>query len=211
MKSRSLTLLCAAVGGASIVSTFAGKGTVLEPKLAKPGEIVTTDGFDAATLAKPWAVAKGDWQIKDGALVGNMKKSDNHGAVLTLAEPNRNSIIRFAFKLEGNKGFGLSYNSSKGHLFRINITGEGFSVNKDKDKKDPKSKALVMANVKGKITSGEWHTMQVEILGEKVAVKTDFGMKADVSHKDLDVDKTGYRFVTGGSVILDDVQVWKVE
>jgi hypothetical protein len=91
------------------------------------------------------------------------------------------------------------------------VTGEGFTVNLDKDKKDPKSKAVVMADVKGKITPGEWHTMQVEILGDKVSVQTDFGLKADVSHKSLDVDKTGYRFVTGGSVALDDVMVWKVE
>jgi hypothetical protein len=121
MKRSSLALLCSATFTLSAVLAFAGKGTDLPPQLAKPGKAVVSESFDAATLAKTWVAAKGDWQPKEGALVGHMKKSDNHGAVLTLTAPNRNSIIRFAFKLEGNKGFGLSYNHAKGHLFRVSV------------------------------------------------------------------------------------------
>lgn len=191
--------------------SFAGKATDLQPAMAKLGKVMAEDDFGGAQLAKTWIVNKGDWQPKDGVLVGNIKKSDNHPAVLMLNAPNRNSIIRFSFKCDGNKGFNLSYNSAKGHLFRVVVTGDGLTVTKDKDKKDPKSKSIELASAKGKVAAGEWHTLMLEVSGGKVAVQTDFGLKAEASHPELDVDKTGYRFVTGGTVSLDDVRVWSTQ
>lgn len=211
MKMKTAALLASLSLGVSTYTGFAGKATELQPKFTKPGKVVVEDGFDAASLGKTWVVNKGDWQVKDGAVVGRMKKSDNHAAVMLLSAPNRNSIIRFSFKFDDSKGFNLSYNSAKGHLFRILVTPEGLTVNKDKDKKDAKSKNEVMATAKGRIAAAEWHTMQVEVQGTKASVQTDFGLQAEVSNSALDVDKTGYRFVTGSSVTIDDVKVWKVE
>ena len=208
---KRITLLSALTLTVSTTLSFAGKATDLQPTLAKPGKVVVEDSFAAASLTKTWIANKGDWQPKDGQLVGVIKKSDNHPAVLMLNTPNRNSIIRFSFKFDGNKGFNLSYNSGKGHLFRIPITSDGLTINKDKDKKNEKSKSLKLASAKGKIAAGEWHTMMVEVSGAKVSVQTDFGLKASASHPELDVDKTGYRFVTGGSVMIDDVKVWQTE
>ena len=54
--------------------------------------------------------------------------------------------------------------------------------------------------------------MQVEIVGDKVAVQCDNGVKLEVSHPTLAVEKTGYRFVMRGStLLLDDVNVWDVK
>lgn len=208
---KHIALLSALTLSFSTTLSFAGKATDLQPSLVKPGKVVVEDDFSAAQLAKTWVVNKGDWQPKDGQLVGKVKKSDNHPAVLMLSSLNRNSIIRFSFKCEGNKGWNLSYNSAKGHLFRIAVTGDGFTVSKDKDKKNEKSKSVALASAKGKIAPGEWHTMLVEISGAKVSVQMDCGLKAEASHPELDVDKTGYRFVTGASVTLDDVKVWQAE
>ena len=207
--TRSLPALLALLLPAAFA--HAEKDAALKPLLAKPGKVMADDAFGSAQLAKPWTVNKGDWQVKDGALAGTIKESDHHPAVLLLGVPNRSSIIRFSFKFDGNKGFGLSYNSAKGHLFRILVTGEGLTVSKDKDKKDAKSKSAALAKASGKIAPGEWHTMLVEVLGGKVAVQTDTGLKAEVANSELDVDKTGYRFVTGASVTLDDVKAWQVE
>src|SRR5437867_816862 len=88
-------------------SSRAEKAASLTPILAKPGKVVVEENFDGAKLGKSWAANKGDWQPKDGTLVGKEKKSDNHPAVLLLDKPNRNSIIQFSFKLDGVKSFNL--------------------------------------------------------------------------------------------------------
>lgn len=195
----------------SALPARAEKNAALKPVLAKPGKAMAEDAFASADLGKTWSVAKGEWLIKDGALAGSFKESDHHPAVLTLGVPNRGSIIQFSFKFDGGKGFALSYNSAKGHLFRIAVNGEGLTVVKDRDKKDKKSKTQSLAQAAGKITPGEWHTMLVEVQGTKVTVQTDTGLKANAENSELDVDKTGYRFVTAANVVLDDVKAWQVE
>ena len=84
-------------------------------------------------------------------------------------------------------------------------------MTKDRDKKDEKSKNEALAEAKGKIEPGQWHTMMVEVQGGKITVQTDTGLKAELNNSALDVDKTGFRFVTATSVLLDDVKVWAVE
>ncbi len=212
MKMTRSTLLTAIGLALSGALGHAEKGTVLKPALAKPGKAVLEEKFDGTQLGKIWMVNKGDWQIKDGAVTGKEKKEDQHPAVLLLNQPNHNSIIQFSFRLEGVKGFNLSYNHAKGHLFRIVVGNDGLSINKDKDKKDAKSKAAVLGKAAGKFEPGRWYTMLVEVKGDKVSVQTDNGVKLEASNRELDVDKTGYRFVTtGASLLLDDLKVWQAE
>ncbi len=190
---------------------FAGKGTDLKPLLAKPAKIAAEDAFTSPTLGTTWKVAKGDWQIREGALVGKEVAEDKHAAVCALNVPNHDSIIRFSFKLDGSKTLAVSYNHAKGHLFRVNITPAGLVVQTDKDKKDEKSKAEQIGKAEVKFEPGQWYTLQIEVKGQKVAVQTDNGVKIEGSHTSLDVDKTGYRFVTSGaSVALADLKAWEV-
>jgi len=190
---------------------FAGKGTDLKPLLAKPAKIAAADAFTSPTLGTTWKVAKGDWQIREGALVGKEVAEDKHAAVCALNVPNHDSIIRFSFKLDGSKTLAVSYNHAKGHLFRVNITPAGLVVQTDKDKKDEKSKAEQIGKAEVKFEPGQWYTLQIEVKGQKVAVQTDNGVKIEGSHTSLDVDKTGYRFVTSGaSVALADLKAWEV-
>lgn len=218
----------------------AAKDAELKPVLATPGKVLAEDTFAAAELPKSFTANKGDAAIKDGTLALAFKASDNHAAVLTLVTPNHDSIIKFSFKMDdAEKGFALSYNSGGGHLFRVLVGGQGVNVIKDAEKekgaKKPKGKAKAasapvktaaapksegkakgrsansIAKAEGAISAGEWHTMLVEVKGTKVCVQTDTGLKAEGEHAELDVDKTGYRFVTSASISLDDVKAWSVE
>ncbi len=220
---------------------FAAKDADLKPLSAKPAKVIAEDVFASEKLTETWKVAKGTAAVKDGALSLAFKEEDHHPAVLMLGVPNHNSIIKFSFKMEdAAKGFSLSYNSDKGHLFRVLVTGEGFIVVKDaeKDKSANKAKGAKQgkdapppaptaaaapkgkgkANVKeasiakaeGKIAAGEWHTMLVEVQGTKVAVQID-SVKGEGSHAEIDVEKNGYRFVTASSLTLDDVKAWAAE
>jgi hypothetical protein len=210
MKIDTTSLLVTALVALSSATCFAGKNADLKPILATPGKATAEDAFAGTALAKTWNVAKGDWQVREGALVGKEKKEDNHAAVCALAVPNHDSIIRFSFKFDGTNNLGLSYNSAKGHLFRVNITSTAIAVSLDPDKKDPNSKAQSIGKAETKLENGQWYTIQVEVKGQKVVVQTDNGVKIEGSNPTLDVDKTGYRFVTKGeSVLLADVKAWE--
>jgi hypothetical protein len=228
-----LTRTCFTILAFACSTSFvhAAKDVDLKPLLAKPGKPTADEAFSSAELSKLWSVAKGDWLVKDGALAGSFKESDHHPAVLMLGVPNHDSIIRFSFKFEGTKGFGLSYNSAAGHLFRVLVDGEGVTVMKDGEKEKPvkkgkakaaataskdtekakPAKASEIAKAAGKIAPGEWHTMLVEVQGEKVSLQIDTGLKVEGSNNELGVDKTGYRFVTAANLTLDDVKAWAVE
>jgi hypothetical protein len=163
-------------------------------------------------LPKGWAINKGDFQVREGTLVGWEKKEDMHAAVLTLQKPFKNAIIRFSFKRDGVTGFNLSFNHPKGHLFRILINDDSLTISKDKEKKDAASKPLVLGKAEGKFPPGQWQTLQVEIMGDRVAVQCDNGVKLEAKNAGLDVEKTGYRFVMRGStLVLDDVTIWDVQ
>lgn len=190
----------------------ADKGTELQPALAQPASVVLDESFSGGELGENWVANKGDWPVKEGVVVGREKKEDMHAAVLTLQHPHRNSIIRFSFQLEGATGFDLSFNHAKGHLFRIAVSETGLTLTKDADKKDPASKAKALAKASGKFDSAQWHTLLVEIQDDKVSVQSDSGAKLVIQEPTLDVDKTGYRFVTRGeSLLLDDIKIWNVQ
>jgi len=180
--------------------------------ISKAAKTVAPEKLDGPKLPKGWVVNKGDFQVREGTLVGWEKKEDMHAAVLTLQKPFKNSILKFSFKRDGVTGFNVSFNHAKGHLFRILINDDGLTINKDKDKKDTASKPLVLGKAEGKFPSGQWQTLMVEIVGDKVAVQCDNGVKLEVRHPELEVEKTGYRFVMRGSTLfLDDVNVWEVQ
>lgn len=207
---KTTSLLTVALLTLSSTFCLAGRNADLKPILASPGKVSVEDAFGGTALAKTWNCAKGDWQVRDGALVGKEKKEDNHAAVCALAVPNHDSIIRFSFKFDGTNNLGLSYNHAKGHLFRVIITSTGVAVAMDKDKKDENSKQVAIGRAEAKFENGQWYTIQVEVKGTKVAVQTDNGVKIEGSNPALDVDKTGYRFVTKGeSVLLADVKAWE--
>uniref|UniRef100_A0A7C2P4E4 DUF1080 domain-containing protein n=1 Tax=Schlesneria paludicola TaxID=360056 RepID=A0A7C2P4E4_9PLAN len=198
-------------GAGTTQVALADKGVVLKPTMVKPGAVVRDDQFDGTELGKNWVAAKGDWSVKDGTIVGREKADDRHAAVLTLQQPHRNTILRYSFRLDGATNFNLSFNHAKGHLFRIAVSETGLTITKDKDKKDADSRPVVLAKAPGKFPSGQWHTMLVEIQGDRVSVQTDNGVKLDAHEPSLDVDKTGYRFVMkNGPLLLDDVSVWQV-
>ena len=73
----------------------------------------------------------------------------------------------------------LSYNSAKGHLFPRPGDRRGPHGEQGQGTKRTRSRKLsALAKASGKIAPGEWHTMLVEVLGGKVSVQTDTGLKA---------------------------------
>ncbi len=195
-----------------VVPSLADKNATIEPSIAKMGSVIASESFDQK-LAKPMQAVKGDWKTIDGVLVGKELAADEHAAVLNFQQKNRNSVVRFSFKVDNQtKGFNFSLNHSGGHLFRVIVSPSKLAINLDKDKKDPKSKALVLDSAKGDFQQGKWYTMQVEMVGDRVVAQTDNGISVKASHPKLDTDKPNYRFVMRGeSLSIDDLQIWAAQ
>ena len=116
----------------------------------------------------------------------------------------------FSFALAGSKGFSLSYNHPKGHLFRVNVTETKVSVLMDKDKKDPSSKQELLETKKASFKQGKAHTVTCETKGDTVKVTFDDGKGPTLTgkHAGLAKEKTGYRLVLkGDGVLFDDFAV----
>ena len=192
---------------------LADKNTDISASMAKPGKVLLSDDFGGAELGKLWAAAKGEWKIKDGAIVAKELKSDEHAAVLTCRQKNRDSVVRFSFRLDGStKGFNFSLNHAKGHLFRVVVAPTGLTVRTDKDKKDASIKSELVGRAKGKFEQGKWYTLQVEMVGDKVVAMTDNGLKVTGQNARLDTEKPNYRFVMRGeSLSIDDLKIWAVK
>lgn len=195
-----------------LVSTsvcVAEKNVELTPTLAKPGEVIFADDFDAAELSKDWSQIRGEWKVVDGEIVGKELKSDKHAAVFHCLKKNRNSIVRFSFKLNGAEGFHFSMNHKRGHLFRALVTSNSLTVRTDADKRDKTIKSQMIGKASGTFEQNKWYTMQVEMVGDKVVVTTDNGLKVSGQNPRLDTDKPNYRFILKGEfLVIDDVKIW---
>lgn len=191
---------------------LADKNATIEPRLHQLGSATITEGFDQP-LSETAAAVKGEWKVVDGVLVGQELAADKHAAVLNYQKKNRDSAVRFSFKLDGStSGFNFSLNHAKGHLFRVVVNPNGLSINLDKDKSNPASKPAVLATAKSEFKQGEWYTILIEIQGNKVAAQTDNGLAVEASHSTLDTDKPNYRFVMkGDSLSIDDLAIWEVK
>ena len=204
-----LQLLTAGLLAISASSAFAEKNADLGKNFGNPA---ASDDLDRNALGKKWVVAKGEWKIADSAITGRELAKDKHAAVLSYAHKNTDSAIQFSFKLDGTKGFHLSYNKSRGHLFRVIVSDRGVSVSLDKDKKDPKSKPVRLASSFRKFKQGEWYTMLIVVEGETVSVQTDNRVKLTAKHASLNQPKPNYRFVMRAARLqLDDLKIWEIK
>ena len=192
--------------------SLADKNATIEPVLAKVGSPVIQESFDKP-LRIPMVPVKGQWKVVDGVLTGKELAADQHAAVLNYQKRNRNSVVRFSFQVDNKtSGFNFSLNHARGHLFRVVVTPQVLSVRLDKDKKDPKSKPLALGNAKASFKKGQWYTMQVEMVGDKVVVQTDNGATVKAAHEKLDTDKPNYRFVMRAeSLSIDDLTIWDLK
>ena len=188
----------------------AENGVDLEPKIFQCHQAVVSEDF-GEQLPSNAVPVKGRWTVSEGALQCVELEADKHAAVLNYQKPNRDSAVRFRFKLtDTSGGFHFSLNHAAGHLFRVVLDSDGVSVKLDKDKKDPSSKAVILANAKQKIAKDQWHTMLIEMKGDQVVTQLSQGVMLDARHPKLAVAKPNYRFVTRGSALLiDDLRIFE--
>lgn len=191
---------------------LAEKDVALKPSVTTVKELLVSESFEQPKLNQHFRGVKGEWTVVEGELHGKELKADKHAAVLNYQHPNRDSVIRFSFQLADADALHLSLNHAKGHLYRVIIAENSVKLQLDKDKKDPKSRAILLSEVTGTLAKDKWHTMLVEMKGDLVSVKLDNEMVLGANHPSLNTDKPNYRFIVRGNAVkLDDLHIWSVE
>lgn len=191
---------------------LAEKNSEMDLLIATRGDAVFADDFEKGKLSDTWSQIRGEWNVVNGEVVGKELKADKHAAVFHCLKKNRNSVVKFSFKLNGAEGFHFSLNHRKGHLFRAIVSADSLIVRTDADKRNKSIKSEVIGTAKGVFNQNKWYTMQVEMVGDKVAVVTDNGLKVVGQHPRLDTEKPNYRFILKGEyLVLDDLQVHSAE
>ncbi len=193
-----LTLLAAA-----LTCLHAGE----KPLLAIPGKVLQDYKFDSAAPAAPWAAAKGDWKIADGALQGSEIEADEHGAVLRLQEQFSDLVIEAEIKLDGAKSTSLSVNAVKDHMARIAITPTRITIRRDDNDHEGPDKAITFASFEVDLTPGTWHKVRLEMVGDTMLGQFD-DLVAWGSDPLFETPKADPGFTAGGqSVSIRNVTI----
>lgn len=205
---RTIALACL-LGLASLAAAADPEPT---PIMTERGKMVFNDAL-TQELGKEWKKGKGKWEVVDGVLKGTELKEDMHGAVTRHALAAKDVVIAYSFKLDGAKNTSLSINDAKGHVCRVIIRPDGFTVQKDDhDGKDGPDKAMVLDKVETPIKPGQWHTMLVEINGKEIVATLDGKHTGLGAHEAIDVQKANLGLtVAGESVSFKDLKVWEAQ
>lgn len=138
------------------------------------GKSLVEERFDAATLPSAWTTPKGTWTVVDGALEGREKPEDEHNAVFLSKQTLPTTLVLKAdVRFDGATAIALLFNGPAGHVCRVTMTPNGFTLTGDKDKKDTADKAAVLAKVEQQFNKGEWYHLTIEITGDEMLAWTD--------------------------------------
>ena len=164
----SLALLVAFTSAA-----FAADPEPPQTKIAQIDKLVLGDPAAGTALANEWKSAKGKWEVADGAMRGSELAADKHGAVIRTAQKLQNFVIAYEVKLDGAKVTSLSINGPKDHLARIIVAPNRFVVQRDDQDHEGPDKAVIFLNKAMEIAPGTWHTVVLELVGDKMVGTLD--------------------------------------
>ncbi|MDQ6708200.1 MAG: hypothetical protein M3Z85_19765 [Acidobacteriota bacterium] len=210
--TKKISLAACAPALLFIVSAATTDKTPQEMKtlMSERGKLLFSDDFSGEAVSKEWKSNLGKWEIVDGALKGTELEKDHHPAVIRHAISYRNAVFQFSFRLDGAKAVNLSLNNRDGHVCRVVINANGFTLKRDQPKKDSPEKAAVLDTVKTPIKPGQWYEMIVEVQGKQMLARIDDSHIGFGKHDGVDVDKTDFALpMTGDSASYDNVRVWE--
>ncbi|MBP6602076.1 MAG: hypothetical protein KA250_09760 [Verrucomicrobiales bacterium] len=205
----------------SIALTSLSLATAADPDtiLATRGELLLSEDFATPVAVakvekgKPWTTGwrlkPGKWEFTDGALTGSEVAADKHGAVARHPLPFQDAVIQYDVRLDGARMTTLSINDQKEHVCRVLINSKGFSAQKDDHDHDGPDKVKGFGKVDLPIAAGEWKTVVLEIVGEKMVAHID-GKTVSGTDPLLGTEKANLGFtVAGESASVRNLRVWK--
>ena len=205
MKNSLALLLVAATSAA-----LAADPDQPQTKLAQIDKLILADFFTGSTLKPEWKVGKGKWEITDGTLRAAELAADKHGGVLRTAFKLKDIVIAYEVKLDGAKATSLSINGPKDHLARIIVAPTRFVVQRDDQDHDGPDKAVVFLTKPVELAPGTWHTVVLEMVGDKMVGTLDGKITGEGSDPTFAAkEKTAPGFtVAGESASFRNVRIY---
>ena len=205
------------------------------PPLAKKGALIFSDDFARAELGTNWRQVCPTFTVADGVMRGAQTR-DDHGAVGSIKAAFSDGVIEFNFRFEGATSINAVCDDKAwkgthaGHICRATITPKLIRLGDDREggmrndifemRKDPKRKAegdkLMAGRTKTfpmKITTGEWHRLTMEIVGDEMRVSLDGKPAGHLKSPGFaHPTKSDFHFtVNGKDALFDDVRVWSAK
>jgi hypothetical protein len=197
----------AALFAVALATTGAALQAAPETKLlmTERGKLLFSDDLNQPP-GKEWIGKPGQWEIVDGALQGAERAADMHGAVRRHPIDFRDAVIQYDFRLLGARQSSLSLNSAAGHVARVLLRPNGFTVQRDAQKGGEKARVLETRSVA--LEPGRWYTLTLELLGDEMVAQVD-GRVAFGADPLVAGPKTNFGFtVSGQAAQFRNLRVW---
>jgi len=209
MTRSTSTLLCALLALCVCGSLRADQTPEAKTFMASRGASLAADALDKS-LAEPWKVAKGKWEVADGAIRVSEIPAEMHGAAARRPLPTRNFVMQVSFRFDGGKGISVSVNDAKGHCCRAAVAPKLLTVMKDSHDHNKDDKMARLDNQPLTLEPGTWHTLVLEALGPELVASIDGEHVTYGRHESIDIDKKDFGLaVTGDSASFKDLRVWE--
>lgn len=209
--TRSVTILAAMMLWPSVAPAADEKGAVNgpEPLMTRKGKMIFSDDFAGPGIDPRWVRPKGNWAIVDAALKGGERKEDQYSGSSKVSFGFADAILHFDLKFDGASKANFAIDSAKGHVCRLTIAPNGFTVQKDASSTDPADPRRVLDTVAFDFKPGQWYTMTVEVCGDEILARVDDRHYVLGSEPKIMRDKSRIAFGVHGEFIhLDNVQAY---
>lgn len=206
-------LMCGLIA-LSVNSYAAGKEISVEK-----GKLLFEENFEKEVDSKKFKSGIGAWKVSSGFVHGAEQAKDEHVAASRVYQATQDAVYEFRFRFtEGGKSINCGFDPAKGeldkkgHLWAVAIKGGKWRLSKALDKNKPKEDpAKTLASGKISIKKGEWYTMKIVSVGNRVSVSVGENVLA-AEHESFHVKKPTLIFRCGGDGIdFDDVKIWEVK
>tara|TARA_R110000850_G_scaffold54619_4_gene130019 strand:+ start:1474 stop:2109 length:636 start_codon:yes stop_codon:yes gene_type:complete len=203
--------------------------------IAEKGELLFSDDFERTELGDDWKVIIPAFTVANEVLVGTQAR-DDHGSVGRVYIPMKDFVVEFKFNLAGSKTFNVVFDdknhkgSHAGHICRVAVTPTQIRLGDDKEgtmrndifemRRDPSRKGEADELIKGRTTIvkttvalEQWHTMTIEIAGDRMRVSLNGAPIGQLQSPGLaHPTKESLHFtVNGKDTLFDDVRIWKAK
>ncbi len=152
----------------------------------------------AAQPAKPWTIANGEWQAKDGGLWGMQRGKEEQGAALRTPIALTDGTIEFEINFKGANRTSLrvEWGDRKGS-FRIEMSRTAVGITKNPSPGEGKEAVEPLARKPLKLESNQWYPVRITFKGnEATAQINDVSVKG--THAVLGEKKTAMNFLVFG-------------
>ncbi len=192
------------VAGGIGLATWVTQAEFKDIKVTRGGETLYASDF--STGAPGWRAVKGDWKVQDGAY---RQRSLDTGPLAMAGDVGWSDYTYSlkARKISGGEGFLIMFGArSEGDWYWWNLGGWG-NVRHQIEKCQGGAKMLVGDGVPGRIETGRWYDIRIEVNGARIRCYLDGKLIHDVEDQTFPVMCAVASRTRGGEIIAKIVNL----